>query len=109
MNEEDLYNELDDGIIGVVKVLRSHGIDTYSSCQGGGYGWGHGYLRPIVCFHGDENEGERAEKIVTEAGYQVYQVSRVWYSRNGERCGPNWEMEFVSGAACRAPQDRDIG
>ena len=98
---------LDDGIIGVVRVLRAAGVATYSSCQGGGYQMGHGYLLPTVCFDGDDNEGERAEKIATDAGYQVRQISRTWYTRNGERCGPFWEIQFVTGAACRAPQDRD--
>ncbi len=30
---------LDDGIIGVVKVLRAAGVDTYSSCQGAAISW----------------------------------------------------------------------
>ena len=67
---------------------------------------GHGYLLPTVCFNGDDAEGERAERIATEAGYQVRQVSRTWYTRDGERCGPFWELQFVMGAACRAPIER---
>ena len=86
---------LDDGIIGVVRVLRNAGIETFSSCDG------HMRNRPIIWFTGDENEGERAEKIATEAGFQVFQVSRFWYTRQGERCGPYWEISFVSGAAHR--------
>ena len=97
---------LDDGIIGVVRVLRAAGVDTYSSCQGGGYLMGHGYLLPTVCFNGGDGEGERAERVATDAGYQVRQVSRTWYTRNGERVGPFWELQFVMGAACRAPNDR---
>ncbi len=99
-------NEIDEGILGAVRLLRAAGVDTYSSCQGGGYQMGHGYLLPTVCFSGDDNEGERAEKIATDAGLIVRQVSRTWYTRDGERCGPFWEMQFVMGAAWRAPEDR---
>ena len=106
MQDKLIEAEIDDGILGVVLVLNDAGVKTFSSCQGGGYGWGHGYLRPIVCFDGDDSEGERAEKIATDAGYQVFPVQRVWYTRDGERVGPFWEMEFVAGAACRAPKDR---
>jgi hypothetical protein len=97
---------VDDGIIGVVRLLRDAGVHTYSSCQGGGYLLGHGYLLPTVCFEGDDEEGERAEKIADGAGYQVRQISRTWYTRDGERMGPFWELQFVMGAACRAPKDR---
>ena len=76
---------LDDGIVGVVKALRAAGVDTYSSCQGGGSAFGHGYIRPTVCFDGDDAEGERAERIAHAAGYQVRQVARIWYTRDGER------------------------
>ena len=103
-----MLDTLDDGIIGVVKVLRAAGVDTYSSCQGGGYLLGHGYLLPTVCFNGDDAEGERAERIATEAGYQVRQVSRTWHTREGTRYGPFWELQFVMGAACRGPIDRKI-
>ena len=106
MQDKLIEAEIDDGILGVVLVLNDAGVKTFSSCQGGGYECGHGYLRPIVCFDGDDSEGERAEKIATDAGYQVFQVQRVWYTRDGERVGPFWEMEFVAGAACRAPKDR---
>ena len=93
---------IDEGILGVVRILRAAGVDTYSSCQGGGYWMGHGYMLPTVCFKGDDADGERAERVATEAGYQVRQVSRTWYTRDGERIGPFWEMQFVMGAACRA-------
>src|ERR1700738_4540247 len=63
---------LDDGIIGVVRALRNAGIDTSSSCDG------HMRERPTVWFTGDENEGERAEMVATEAGFQVFHVSRFW-------------------------------
>ena len=98
--EED---QIDEGILGVVLALREAGVATYSSCQGGGYQMGHGHLLPTVCFEGDEQEGQRAEKIATSAGYLVRQISRIWYSRDGVRYGPFWEMQFVMGAAARRP------
>lgn len=97
----DIDDGIDEGILGVVEVLRANGVDTYSSCQGGGYQMGHGYLLPTVCFTGDDAEGERAERIATEAGYLVRQVSRTWYTRGGVRYGPFWEIQFVMGAACQ--------
>lgn len=103
---EDGPDALDDGIIGVVKVLMAAGVKTFSSCQGGGRAAGHAHERPQVWFDGDDAEGERAEKIATDAGYQVFEVARFWYTRAGERTGPFWRLEFVSGAACRAPVDR---
>ncbi len=89
---------LDNGIIGVVKVLREAEIDTFDSCQGGP---GHASSRPIVWFTGDENEGFRAEAVATEAGFQVFHIARFWYTRQGTRSGPYWEIAFVSGAAHR--------
>jgi hypothetical protein len=88
---------LDDGIIGVVIALRKGGIDTFSSCDG------HGKERPHVWFNGDDNEGFRAESIATSAGYQVFEIKRFWYSRQGERFGPYWEISFVPGASNRGP------
>lgn len=92
-------NALDDGILGVVKVLREAGIDTFHSCQGGP---SHSSEKPEVRFHGDENEGFRAEEVTTAAGYQVFEICRFWYSNSqGERLGPYWEITFVPGAAHR--------
>lgn len=94
-----LFDELDDGIRGVVTVLRSASIDTFSSCQGGGPSLGHHFIYPTVWFRGGAGEGKRAEMIVREAGYQVFHLSQVEYERQGERVGPFWELQFVPGAA----------
>ena len=88
--------EIDEGIRGVVMALRAAGVETFSSCQGGGLFWGHGYVRPTVCFEGNENEGARAVKVATAAGFIVRQISRVWPTGAGSS---HWEMDFVSGAA----------
>jgi len=93
---------LDDGIIGVVKVLREAGIDTFDSCQGGP---SHASERPVVWFKGNESEGFRAEEIATAAGYQVFHISRFWYTRQGERFGPYWEIAFIRGAAHRGVRE----
>ena len=96
-------DEIDEGILGVVKVLHAAGVETFSSCQGGGPAFAHAYIWPTVSFYGDDAEGERAEKIATGAGFLVRRVNRVWFTRDGERFGPTWEMQFVSGAAWIAP------
>ena len=98
---------LDDGIIGVVKVLMAAGVETFNSCQGGGPAFGHAHMMPVVSFKGDEDAGRRAERIATEAGYQVFQLARIEYERQGER-HEYWELQFVMGAACRAPIDHNI-
>jgi len=95
---EEGPDALDDGIVGAVKALRAAGIETFSSCDGSP---GHTHQRPLIWFNGDDDAGFFAEKVATKAGYQVFQVSRFWYSRQGERCGPFWEIAFVRGAAHR--------
>lgn len=106
---EELYDlneaEIDEGILGAVKVLRAAGVKTFSSCQGGGYPFGHGYSKPTICFDGDEAEGVRAYEVVEAAGFIPFQVARVFYKRGGTWYGDKWEMTFVSGAAHRAPND----
>lgn len=96
-------NVLDEGIKGVVDLLKGWGVDTFSSCQGGGYWNGHGYLRPVVCFWGDDNEGKRALDIVKGAGYKVFQLNRVYSNETTDKEPEYWQIEFISGAACTPP------
>jgi hypothetical protein len=94
IESNDLEN-MDEGIRGVVRILQIAGVVTVGSCQGGGYGWGHGYLRPTVLFEGDDQEGPRARKIVSEAGFIVSDLHRRYF----ENGGTQWVLEFVCGAA----------
>ena len=45
---------LDKGIKKYVEILRSEGIETYESCEGGA---GHAYFEPTICFYGQIGEG----------------------------------------------------
>lgn len=85
---------LDDGIIKVVRVLRKAGIDTFNSCQGGP---GCRFDRSVVWFNGDIDEGFRAEKILMDAGFKVYQIAHFWHTRQNMKC-PYWEISFMRGA-----------
>lgn len=89
------WDEIDEGIRGPLRVLHEAGVDTISSCQGGGYGMGHGYRRPTITFDGDDETGARAEKIVENAGYVVFQLVRRYIGGKPAY----WQLEFMEGAA----------
>ena len=83
--------QLDEGIAEIVCVLRSSGVETFESCQGGE---GHTYTEPTVRFHGDRSEGLRALAAALRAGLSVIDLRRVWPIIDGEPTGPWWEMTF---------------
>lgn len=83
---------LDPGIESVVFALRSQGVDTFESCEGG---LGHAYDRPTVRFHfGDETLGLRAARFLTRCGYRVVQLPKLWQreSDGASLAGPYWEI-----------------
>jgi len=82
---------LDDGIRKAVLTLRSGGVETFESCQGGS---GHAYPEPTVRFHGDQSEGYRALAVAMRAGLPVAELRRVWPIIQGEPTGPWWELTF---------------
>lgn len=82
---------LDGGIAKAVHTLRSRGIETYESCEGGP---GHVFAEPTVRFSGQHSEGYRAAAIALELGLPIYAVKRVWTVDDGELTGPVWEMVF---------------
>ncbi len=83
---------LDPGIRHYVLILRSQGIETCQSCEGGP---GHSYLQPTVDFRGGKGEGPRAIGAALTYGLPVGELMRVWYVRDGELDGPIWRMTFV--------------
>jgi hypothetical protein len=83
--------ELDAGIRHYVLVLRSGGIETYESCEGG---VGHSYPEPTIRFHGNNGEGFRALSVALTFGLPVLNVRRTWDVIGGELTGPWWEMTF---------------
>ncbi len=89
----DEDRQLDAGIRQVVSVLRSGGIATFESCEGG---MGHAFPDPTVRFRGDRSEGYKALAVVLQAGLPVAELRRVWPILDGEATGPWWELTFVA-------------
>lgn len=87
--------DLDLGIKHYVAVLRSQGIETCQSCQGGP---GHAYLEPTIDFYGDKAEGPRAVAAAFAYGLPVSELRRVWNLRDGELDGPIWQITFTVNA-----------
>jgi hypothetical protein len=83
---------LDLGIRHYVAVLRSQGIETCQSCQGGP---DHAYLEPTIDFYGDRAEGPRAVAAAFAYGLPVSELRRVWNLRDGELDGPLWQITFT--------------
>jgi hypothetical protein len=82
---------LDDGIEAYVRILRSKGIDTFESCEGGDT---HSFAEPTVRFHGNAVEGFRAFAVAADHGLPVREVQRVWDVIDGTLDGPHWQMVF---------------
>lgn len=83
---------LDPGIYDAVIVLKTRGVETFESCEGGS---GHAYPEPTVRFHGDTTEGFRALSVAVKAGLPVAELRRVWSIQDNEPTGPCWELTFV--------------
>lgn len=83
---------LDEGIAPYVRILRSEGVETVESCEGGE---GHAFPEPTIRFDGEQYEGFRALGIAMCYGLPVSDLRRVWRIIDGEPTGPVWEMTFV--------------
>jgi hypothetical protein len=90
--EDHALNHLDEGIREIVLQLRSSGIETIESCQGGD---GHAYPEPTVRFSGNKTEGYRALAVALQFGFRVSELRRVWPVLDYEPTGPYWELTFV--------------
>ncbi len=84
-------SQIDPGIVPYVAVLRSEGIETFESCQGGP---GHAYPDPTIRFHGERSEGFRALAVAMQSGLPVLELRRIWPVNDGEPTGPWWELTF---------------
>lgn len=82
---------VDPGILHIVEMLRSEGVETFESCEGGS---GHTFAQPTVRFHGDRDEGFRALACALRHGLPVAELRRYWQVVDGEPRGPHWEMTF---------------
>ena len=82
---------VDPGIRDIVLVLRSNGVETFESCEGGE---GHSFVEPTVRFHGDAWAGYRAFAVAMENGLSVSSLRRAYDVINAQLYGPWWEMTF---------------
>lgn len=93
--EAGLDMSLDAGIRDYVLALRSGGIETFESCQGGD---GHAFTEPTVRFYGGMGEGFKAFGIARERGLPVFKVRLSYTAQEGMLHGPTWEMVFATPA-----------
>ena len=82
---------LDIGIRKYVLALRSQGVETFESCQGG---QGHSFPEPTVRFHGGIGAGFKAYGTARELGLPVSSVRLYYNVLDGVLHGPWWEMVF---------------
>ena len=83
---------LDPNIKRAVLILRSAGVETYESCDGG---VGHSYPEPTIRFHGEKEEGFRAFAVAVKNGLRVVELRRAWSIIDNEPTGPHWELTFA--------------
>jgi len=92
---EDRHSGLDPGIGEWVNILRSHGVETFESCEGGD---GHAYLEPTIAFgtHASPEEGWHALSVALCHGLPVRELRLAWeiYRGTGFPCSPRWELVF---------------
>lgn len=82
---------LDPGIKPYVIALRSAGIETFESCQGGE---GHAFSEPTIRFYGGTSEGFKAFAAAKERGLPAFKVRLSYTVVDGMLTGPWWEMVF---------------
>ena len=84
---------LDPGIREWVLILRSRGIETFESCQGGE---GHSSPESFIRFHGNAYEGFRAYTEAMNHGIPVFELRQVYVVSDGRLEGPIWEFGFLA-------------
>jgi hypothetical protein len=92
LDEIGLLEGLDDGIREYVRCLRSNGVDTFESCEGGA---GHAFAEPTIRLYGTTEAGWRALATCLAHALPVLALRRVWYVLDtNEPTGPDWELVF---------------
>lgn len=86
-----MIDGLDPGISRYVAILRSQGIETCESCEGGP---GHSFPEPTVNFFGQAGEGLRAVAAAMAYGLPVIELRRTWDVQDSELVGPLWALVF---------------
>jgi hypothetical protein len=84
---------LDEGIRRYVLVLRSGGVETFESCEGG---LGHAFAEPTVRFHGNAGAGFHALSVAMDHGLPVSALRRIYQIEDGWPVGPWWELTFAT-------------
>ena len=83
---------LDPRIRPFVLILRSQGVETFESCQGGE---GHACVEPKIRFHGDAAAGYKAFAVAVDHGIRVQNLRRGYQVHEGAWLShPYWEMTF---------------
>lgn len=82
---------LDEGIRRYVAILRSGGVETFESCEGGP---GHAMPEPTIRFHGTRAAGFHALSVAMDHGLPVLALKLSWPINDGLPNGPWWEMTF---------------
>lgn len=82
---------IDPGIRKFVLILRSRGIETFESCEGGP---GHAFPEPTIRFHGNAFEGYRAFTEAMNYGLPVLSLRCAYDVSEMRLEGPWWEMTF---------------
>lgn len=88
--------ELDAGIRRAVLMLRSAGVETFESCEGGA---GHAFPDPTIKFHGGAWAGYRAFAAAVECGLPVLRIQKVYGVSGAQLEGPWWEIVFRTTAS----------
>ena len=89
---------LDPGIAEAVEILRTAGVETFESCQGGE---GHAYPEPTVRFSGQIAAGWHALGVCLDYGLPVHTLRRIWSIDDYAPTGPYWEVVFRAGVTRR--------
>jgi len=86
-------DKLDPGIARAVHILRSEGVETCQSCEGGP---GHSYPEPTVRFFGSRAAGWHALSVADDYGLPVTKLRLTWNIDDGlPEDGAVWEMVFA--------------
>jgi hypothetical protein len=82
-------DQMDDGIVEAVVILRDHGIETCQSCEGGP---GHSYSEPSIDFLGGPAAGFAAVSVARQHGLPVDALYRVWNVQGDEIFEVVWRL-----------------
>jgi hypothetical protein len=88
---EPPWEDIDEGIKRIVKILFMEGVETTESCEGGP---GHAFPDPTVKFCGEISAGWKALSVALAYDLKPVRLRRTYYILDKEPVGPEWEMTF---------------